>query len=60
MPYFSVVYMAGMLSLRSGWLPFHQEKGKSPSGGEEVLIIIGKTVCFVVPPRHDDNGRKQH
>jgi len=31
MPLCLLFLTAGMLSLRSGWLPFYQEKGKSPS-----------------------------
>jgi len=34
MPCYYCFLKAGMLSLRSGWLPFYQEKGKSPHGDE--------------------------
>jgi len=30
-----------MLSLRSGWLPFYQEKGKSPSAADLYRFFIG-------------------
>ncbi|NTE04917.1 hypothetical protein G6M24_48135 [Agrobacterium tumefaciens] len=34
-------FKVGMLSLRSGWLPFYQEKGKSPSAADLYRFFIG-------------------
>ncbi|MDY0903888.1 hypothetical protein [Pedobacter sp. CFBP9032] len=38
---FVVFFKVGMLSLRSGWLPFYQEKGKSPSAADLYRFFIG-------------------
>jgi len=38
---FVVFFEVGMLSLRSGWLPFYQEKGKSPSAADLYRFLIG-------------------